>query len=216
LTGKAGGACPGAGGGGEAPGANPSGEMRLVVAALPHPSPNPRGGRRGRARASSEGSLPRHLHRWPLDQRIFRRVARVRGGTVLIDTSGSMSLDAAGVDRILSASFGAALIAIYSGKDKAGELRIVAQGGRRADAKDLVPFGRGNIIDEPALAWLAEQEGPLLWISDGGVTGVGDTTSPALQQRCQEIVRRARIQRVRTVEEAAARLARGARHAGVA
>ncbi len=207
---------PGAGDGEGSPEANPSGEMRIVVAPLVHPSPNPRGGRRGRARASCEGILPRYLHRWPIDQAIFRRVARARGGSVLIDTSGSMSLDAAGVDRILSASSGAALVALYSGKEKEGELRIVARDGRRADAKDLVPFGRGNVIDEPALAWLGRQEGPLLWISDGGVTGIGDATSAALQQRCQELVQRHRIQRVKTIEEAAARLARGTRQTGVA
>ena len=79
-----------------------------------------------------------------------------------------------------------------------------------------MPFGRGNIIDEPALEWLAHQGGPRLWISDGGVTGVGDTTSAALQRRCKEIVERAGIRRVKTVAEAAAFLARGASHAGVA
>ncbi len=193
-----------------------SGEMRLVVAPLPHAAPNPRGAGRGRGRAASEGSCPRYLHRWPLDRAIFRRTSRVRGGTVLVDTSGSMSLDAAGVDAILMASSGAALVAIYSGTDKLGELRIVARDGHRADARDLVPFGRGNIIDEPALAWLARQSGTKLWISDGGVTGVGDTTSAALQRRCQEIVQRAGIRRVKTVAEAAAFLARGIRHAGVA
>src|SRR6185503_11974780 len=183
---------------------------------LVHPSPGPRGGIRGCARAASEGILPHALYRWPIDQRIFRRTRRVRGGTVLIDTSGSMALDAAGVDRILSASSGATLVATYSGTEEIGELRIVARDGRRADAKDLVPFGRGNIIDEPALAWLARQAGAKLWISDGGVTGVGDATSAALQRRCQEIVQRAGIRRVKTVAEAAAFLARGVRHAGVA
>jgi len=207
----------GKGGEGEgAPEDCPSGEMRVVVAALPHCSPNPRGVGRGRGRATEEGALPRYLHRWPLDRAIFRRRAHVRGGTVLVDTSGSMSLDAAGVDSILMASSGAALVAIYSGTEKAGELRIVARDGRRADPKDLVPFGRGNIIDEPALEWLARQGGPRLWISDGGVTGVGDTTSAALQRRCKEIVERSGIRRVKTVAEAAAFLARGASHAGVA
>ena len=199
------------------PNSCPSGEMRVVVAALPHCSPNPRGSARGKGRATSEGSMPRYLFRWPLDRAIFRRRgANVRGGTVLVDTSGSMSLDAANVDSILMASSGAALVAMYSGSEKAGELRIVAQGGRRADPKDLVPFGRGNIIDEPALEWLARQGAPRLWISDGGVTGVGDTTSAALQRRCKEIVERAGIHRVKTVAEAAAFLARGVRHAGVA
>jgi hypothetical protein len=205
------------GGDGEGtPDDGPSGEMRLVVAPLPHAAPSTRGAGRGRGRAASEGSCPRYLYRWPLDRAIFRRTSRVRGGTVLVDTSGSMSLDAAGVDSILMASSGAALVAIYSGTDKLGELRIVARDGHRADAKDLVPFGRGNIIDEPALAWLARQSGPKLWISDGGVTGVGDATSAALQRRCQEIVQRAGIRRVKTVAEAAAFLARGVRHAGVA
>jgi len=193
-----------------------SGELRIVVAPLVHATPAPRGGQRGRGRAVSEGSLPRYLHRWPLDRAIFRRAACVRGGAVLIDTSGSMSLDAAGIDQILFASSGAALIAIYSGQDKAGELRIVARDGRRADAKDLVPFARGNIVDEPALAWLARQSGPRLWISDGGVTGIGDTVSALVNARCMEIVAQGRIRRVKTVAEAAGFLARRGRHAGVA
>jgi len=209
------GAHPGASAGTDSSGAA-AGEMTIAVAKLVHASPTPRGGRRGRARAASEGVLPRFPYRWPIDQAIFRRASRVRGGTVLIDTSGSMSLDAAGVDHILSASSGAALIAIYSGKEKVGELRIVARDGRRADARDLVPFGRGNVVDEPALAWLAQQDGPRLWISDGGVTGVGDTPSAALQERCKSLVQRGRIRRVKNIEEAAACLARGTRHAGVA
>ena len=195
---------------------SPSGELRIVTAPLPYPTPDPRGGRRGRGRATSEGSWPRHLHRWSVDGAIFRRRTSQRGGTVLVDTSGSMSLDAAGVDRILSASAGAARIAIYSGQGKVGELRIVARDGRRADGKDLVPFGRGNIVDEPALEWLARQSGPRLWISDGGVTGVDDKPSAALHRRCQEIVQRAGIRRVKTIADAAAILARGGGHAGVA
>jgi len=193
-----------------------SGRLRTVVAPLVHPAPPARFGHRGKARAASEGTLPRHFHRWAVDRAIFRRSSPARGGTVLVDTSGSMSLDAAGIDEILSASSGAAQVAIYSGSEAEGELRIVARDGRRADSKDLVPFGRGNIVDEPALAWLARQVGPLVWISDGGVTGIGDKPSAALARRCQEIVERHRIRRVRTVQEAAACLQRGGRHAGVA
>jgi len=195
-------------------GAGVSGELRLVLAPLVHSTPSIRGGRRGRARATSEGSLVRYPFRWPIDGALFRRSSRVRGGTVLIDTSGSMSLDAAGIDRILVASSGAALIALYSGHDRLGELRIVARDGRRADARDLVPFGRGNIVDEPALQWLSRQAGPRLWISDGGVTGIGDTASVALHRRCQEIVARGGIRRVKTIDEAAAFLARGHGRAG--
>jgi hypothetical protein len=195
----------------------PSGEMSVVTAPLPHPTPAAAGARRGHGRAKQEGSFPRHFHRWAIDRSIFRHTKRRRpGGTVLVDVSGSMSLDAAGIDAILSASAGAATVALYSGTERAGELRIVAKNGRRADARDLVPFGRGNIVDEPALEWLASQDGPLVWISDGGVTGVGDQTSPALQERCKAIVERAGIQRVRTVREAARLLAGELGRAGAA
>jgi hypothetical protein len=203
--------------GGDGPAGLASGEMQVVVAPLPHAAPSAAGLCRGRGRATQEGSCPRHFHRWGIDRALFRHTARRRrGGTVLVDTSGSMSLDAAGVDAILTASAGAAEVAIYSGMEGVGELRVVARRGRRADARDLVPFGRGNIVDEPALEWLARQAGPRIWISDGGVTGIGDQTSPALQQRCRELVERAQILRVRTVREAARLLSRGSGRAGAA
>jgi len=183
---------------------------RLIVSQphLPHASPRARAGRPGGARPSGEGDLLRFPHRWAIDQAIFRRVTRVSGGTVLIDTSGSMSLDAAAIDRILLAATGATLIAIYSGRQDHGELRIIARDDRRADPKDLVPYDKGNIVDEPALQWLAKQAEPRLWVSDGGVTGVGDAPADALKARCDEIVRRGRIRRVDNLEQAAAALAR--------
>jgi hypothetical protein len=185
-----------------------SGALRVATPVLPHDSPRARGGRRGGQRAAQEGSLMRYPHRFDLDMAIFRRTQRVVGGTVLIDTSGSMALDAAGIDKILLASTAATLIAIYSGQNDHGELRVIAKGDKRADPKDLVPYGKGNVIDEPALAWLARQSEPRIWISDGGVTGIGDSPSHGLTARCQEIVQRARILRVKTIQEAAATLAR--------
>jgi len=186
----------------------PSGRLIVSQPHLPHPSPRARGGRPGGARASDEGDLLRFPHRWAIDQAVFRRVTRVSGGTVLIDTSGSMSLDAAAIDRILLAATGATLIAIYSGRHDHGELRIIARDDRRADPKDLVPYDKGNIVDEPALQWLAKQAEPRLWVSDGGVTGIGDTPAHALKARCDELVRRAHIRRVDTLEQAAAALSR--------
>ena len=32
----------------------------------------------------------------------------------------------------------------------------------------------GNEIDGPAIAWLAAQKGPRVWLFDGGATGSGD------------------------------------------
>jgi len=34
--------------------------------------------------------------------------------------------------------------------------------------------GSGNVVDGPALAWLARQPRPRIWFCDGAVTGIGD------------------------------------------
>jgi hypothetical protein len=155
-------------------------------------------------RARREGSLIRNPNRWFSDRAIFRGRARFSGGgTVLIDVSSSMKLDAAGVDRILHKAPSATLIAIYSGNDGKGELRIVARGGRRVGASGLIPFGPGNLIDLPALNWLAKQAAPRLWLSDGRVTGVHDWASSLLTRQCEGVCRRFAIRRVESAEEAA-------------
>lgn len=68
-------------------------------------------------------------------------------------------------------------------------------------------FGGGNVVDLPALEWLARQHAPRIWVSDGRVTGVHDTPCPELWRRCKRVVDRARITRVKNAEEAAKRLA---------
>ena len=51
-------------------------------------------------------------------------------------------------------------------------------------------------MDLPALEWLSRQAEPRLWVSDGGVTGVGDEGCARLRERCFAIARRGRITRV--------------------
>ena len=134
---------------------------------------------------------------------------REAGGSVLIDTSGSMRLGTSQLERIISAAPAATLVATYSGRDDAGELRIVVRDGRRTDARQLKPAGRGNIVDVPALEWLERQRPPRVWISDGHVTGVGDEPSPMIDRACRRLCRRANITRVRNAEQAARALASG-------
>jgi hypothetical protein len=176
--------------------------MKIVTAPLDVACPDTRGGTRD-WRPATEGTVIRYPGRYCIDRAIFRRLVRRRGGSVLVDTSGSMSLDANDIERILRGAPAATLVAMYSGSGKKGELRVVARDGRRATAKHLEPFGPGNIVDTHALAWLAKQPAPRVWISDGHVTGVGDVPSPAIKRRCKEICRRAAIRRVTNVEDAA-------------
>lgn len=185
------------------------GELRVCEAPLPlgrPPGARPVG---RRERPASEGCHVTRPHRWALDGAIFRRSVAWRGGTVLIDCSGSMRLEPEQVRELVDASGGAALVALYSGLATRGELRVVARGGRCAGPGAYERFGGGNVVDLPALEWLARQPEPRLWISDGGVTGEHDQSSPEIRARCATVVRRGRIDRVASAEEAVRRLAAG-------
>jgi hypothetical protein len=162
------------------------------------------GCRAGGRRAVNEGTIVRSVNRWYSDRKIFRGRARHAGGTVLIDTSSSMKLSASDVDRIVRSAPSATLVAIYSGRHGEGQLRIVVRNGHRATAEDLTPYGPGNLIDLPALEWLAIQPRPRVWLSDARVTGVNDLASAILARRCRIVCLKHGIRRAETAEQAAA------------
>ena len=185
---------------------------RLLISRppLPYPCSPAQLGRQRRRRSATEGVELRYVHRFASDQRVFA-IPRPRprgGGTVLVDVSGSMRLDADDIARIVEDAPGSTLVAIYSGRKTSGELRIVVNDGRRAGAHQLRPYGRGNVVDQPALEWLARQRGPRVWISDGRVTGRNDRSSAAIGRACDRICRSASIQRVEDAARAKHALAR--------
>ena len=189
---------------GPGPGFVDRGTGHLRVARVPLPVNLRHGRANGRGwGARREGSVVRYVHRWTTDRAIFRGRRQRAGGTVLVDTSGSMSLSVEDLEGLLRATPAGACVAIYSGRGAQGELRIVASGSRRARAEQLQPYARGNVVDEPALEWLAGQAEPRIWVSDGHVTGVGDKPSASVKDACRRIRRRARVKRVDTPEEAA-------------
>lgn len=143
-----------------------------------------------RHRAASEGTLLRSVFRLHLDGRVFARRVRRQGGTVLIDGSGSMSLGCDDVMAILAAA-PAALVARYDGDPSAGVgvIRVLARSGRRVNDALIGAHccGIGNVIDGPALRWLAAQPAPRIWVSDGRVTGVRDRGSSQLMAEARAI-----------------------------
>ncbi len=142
------------------------------------------------------GSVLAAAHRLPVDGKVFMRRRRLRGGTVLVDTSGSMRMGKKELEKIVAA-FPLATVAVYGGRGSSGRLSLVAYRGRMVAEKwlDTLRFGRGNVIDGPCLWWLARQPGPRIWISDGHVTGVRDRSSLDLVVEAMAICRRNHIRR---------------------
>lgn len=160
-------------------------------------------------RARDEGTAPVAVHRLTTDGRIFRRQLRAPGGTVLIDVSGSMHLAGHDVARILHAA-PAARVAVYSGEGEGGRIAIVADRGRMSTAAEIAELDMpgGNIVDGPALQWLAREAAPRLWICDGIVTGEWDITDAGLAAEALRICRGGGIRRVGSPAEAVAALER--------
>jgi hypothetical protein len=182
---------------GRAADVNTWGEMTVERPPLSQPMPRRTAVRR--KRPAQEGDVPRRLERYCVDQAVFVAGRRERRGTVLIDQSGSMSMSAADVLAILAVA-PAARIAAYAGSGGRGVLRVLADRGRRvADAWVHVRLG-GNVVDGPALRWLAKQPGPRLWVCDGVVTGCADTPASNLNTEAARIVRAGGIRRVPSVE----------------
>ena len=148
-------------------------ELHIENVPLTLPFPGSLG--RKTRRPSTEGALPLYIQRYCLgDGSIFARSRKRQGGTVLIDGSGSMNLTREQLVALVTAAPGAK-VAIYGSPDRGrqgGYLRIVADQQRRAADAEIKSPGLDNCVDGPALRWLALQKRPLIWVSDGRVTGV--------------------------------------------
>jgi hypothetical protein len=152
--------------------------------------------------AASEGTAPRFMNRYCSDGAIFSARAKRPGqGTVLFDVSGSMSLPTEAVQELME-QLPAGTIANYSGQGSKGILTILAKNGRRVEDDQICAHGGyGNVVDEPALEWLAKQGEPRLWVCDGVVTGKGDNPSAAISRSCAAICRRAKVLRLPTLAD---------------
>jgi hypothetical protein len=155
-------------------------------------------------KAAAEGIALRNAHRLLTDGRIFGRRARRHSGAILIDASGSMHLRPADITAILDAAPGA-IVAAYSARHDRGVVRILARHGRRVAPEhlSLADVGPHNVIDLPALQWLASQPTrPRIWISDMVVTGVGDRTGSVNLAQVKALLACAGILRVSSLREA--------------
>ena len=148
------------------------------------------------------GVVMKYPHRLLLDSKIFTEKRQAQRGTLLIDVSASMTISEYQLDRLLDivpmltvALYSSDLYTYFSGM-----LVIVANKERRCSKKNLSRYsGHGNVVDGPALRWLANQKHPRIWVSDGIVTGVGDFNHPSLSKEAYSISKKANILRVSKV-----------------
>jgi len=153
-------------------------------------------------RATSDGSIPVNPLRLYTDGYVFaiRRKHKVVQPTILLDASGSMHLPNV---ALIVREFPAATVASYSARARGGTLRILARDGRCVSATyDDTKFGGANVIDGPALDWLAQQPAPRYWISDGVVTEVDDNATERAARACAIKLRTGKITQFRQVREA--------------
>ena len=162
--------------------------VELQVERLPMPKQT-RGNLGKRKVASDTGRNPRRMHRLLTDpqKRVFDRTIRGMGGVVLIDASGSMSFTHDQIRRIVEASPGCT-VAMYStvSHTVSTNLWILAEKGKMCDS--LPRAGGGNGVDHPALEWAIKQKQrsstPVIWVTDGGVTGQHDSMNDTLTMQC--------------------------------
>lgn len=147
--------------------------------------------------------VPRYHSRVFSDMRIGALKKRLKGMSILIDMSGSMAMTDESILAMLDLHPGST-IAGYSGSGSRGYLLHMAENGRMAEYEDVVHhrhrMGGGNIVDGPALYWLADQPEPRVWISDQFVTGIGDNHADNLVKECQMLSKLANIKNHTTIE----------------
>lgn len=157
----------------------------------------------GRAyRPADFGYNPKYINRYCIDKKIFKQKQTQLGGTILIDASGSMDFDGQDILEIMQL-LPAVTIAMYNGRGKTGNLRIIAKNGKRVSERYLDEHsGYGNVVDGPALEWLGTQPARRLWVSDMHVFGGhGETNGFNLMADVNNLVRKYNIINLKNIEE---------------
>lgn len=185
------------------------GDWEPLVVSKPELSINHTGKLGRRVIASDSGREIRYLNRMVSDpdKRVFSRKTRALGGVVVIDASGSMHLSEDDLDRLLKASAGATVLMYSGGYNNPNKPNawVIARKGRMVRRLPEVPGD--NACDGPALIYAASLRDrgsqPVIWVSDGYVTGINSGhTNRNLQKDIENIIRKHRIVRVDHVQEA--------------
>ena len=160
--------------------------------------------RRRKARQSGiRVSYPSRMLTDP-QRRVFGQKVKVKGGVVVIDISGSMSLQQKDLDAIVEAAPASLILAYSSNVDAEFNAWILANRGWRV--RDIPSIGNvGNGVDGPALTWAIRHRKfnePIVWVCDGLVTNRHDRYNEELAIECAKLVKKHRMIMIPSVDEA--------------
>jgi hypothetical protein len=119
----------------------------------------------------------------PNERRPFtaKRKGGAGGLTVVVDCSGSMSINPAQLEHLLLkypqgvVVTYSSVVSRYGAANNRAVVRVIASHGRVAATDDFRDYtAGGNGCDGPMLEWLAKQSGEKVWVCDGVITGKGD------------------------------------------
>lgn len=175
-------------------------------------------GKLGRKRvAAVSGRNPRRIERLLTDpeRRVFDRKIKGKGGVVIIDQSGSMSLAESELWEIIAAAPGCTVVG-YShlpGSTTTPNVWVLADRGKVCEA--VRSGNSGNGVDGPALKFALSKRRnnePVIWVCDGVVTdGQEDLWHANLGEACVRLVIANGIHMVETVQGAVEALSKAGR-----
>jgi len=144
-------------------------------------------------------------------RRVFRRKVKVRGGVVIVDISGSMSLTEQDLNDIIDVC-PASIILAYSdvGDDEPNAWILANRGWRVKEIGNI--GGGGNGVDGTALTWGIRHRKfgeEMVWISDGQVHSNTGGQSAVTVGMCAKLIKKHRIIMIPSVAEAVAMFKRG-------
>ena len=164
---------------------------------------------------SNKGKAPRHVSRMVTDPhtRIFSRKIRAHGGVVLVDQSGSMSLEPSDVEAILSVAGGATVIGYSDCGDNVANVWLHAKNGKRSA---IAPMGgNGNGVDGSALRYAISERArtgePIVWVTDGYAYNKNGNMGRREMNELVSLITRHGIHMVETPAQAVAILAKASR-----
>jgi len=145
------------------------------------------------------------------NRRVFGTKVKVKGGIVVVDISGSMSLSQEDIEAIVEAAPAAVIIAYsYCGSGVPNAWILANRGWRVRDVGSI--GGRGNGVDGPALTWAIRHKKhneDIVWVSDGQVTTERDGQNDEIVTQCAKLIKKHRIIMIPSVREAVAMFKNG-------